>query len=287
MNPFRRSSPREGEILWLSPAPIRRRRSKFPGLIILVAPLALIAVLAIVIVDMAPKSGSRTTRQAAGESETVATIPPRIQAQQSQPLVAAPAPAVRDVRTTPSAPTDSPPRGPAASASSTPPTVVPSIATPLAPIPQRSEPQQTASLFETPVDSGSSMNSSASDAATSTVPQSPPTTDGSAARTGAPVDLTGAFPTSTPAGTDTVDGQDYAVYFDEAAPDEQEARNLLGEVQRKYGAQLAGGRLTYRRVRVGDATLYRVRMSGMSQARASELCASLKANGGGCEVGPR
>jgi hypothetical protein len=257
-------------------------------LIILVAPLALIAVLAIVIVDMAPKSGSRTTRQAAGESETVATIPPRIQAQQqSQPLVAAQAPAVRDVRTTPSAPADSPPRGPAAFASSTPPTVVPSIATPLAPIPQRSEPQQAASLFETPVDSGSSMNSSASDAATSTVPQSPPTTDGSAARTGAPVDLTGAFPTSTPAGTDTVDGQDYAVYFDEAAPDEQEARNLLGEVQRKYGAQLAGGRLTYRRVRVGDATLYRVRMSGMSQARASELCASLKANGGGCEVGPR
>ena len=33
--------------------------------------------------------------------------------------------------------------------------------------------------------------------------------------------------------------------------------------------------------------MYRVRMSGLTQTRASELCDSLKQSGGGCEVGPR
>jgi hypothetical protein len=105
-----------------------------------------------------------------------------------------------------------------------------------------------------------------------------------------PVNLAGAFPAQPPApltGEPTPDAAEFAVYFDEAAPGEPEARSLLGEVQKKYAGQLAGGRLTYRRVRVGDSYMFRVRMSGLSQSRATELCESLKAGGAGCEVGPR
>lgn len=104
------------------------------------------------------------------------------------------------------------------------------------------------------------------------------------------VNLAGAFPAQAPAsatGEPTPDAAEYAVYFDEAAPGEPEARSLLGEVQKKYAGQLAGGRLTYRRVRVGDGYMFRVRLSGLSQSRAAELCGSLKAGGANCEVGPR
>ncbi|MDO9441619.1 MAG: SPOR domain-containing protein [Beijerinckiaceae bacterium] len=241
----------------------------------LVAPLALIAVLTVVIVDMAPKSGVKSARIESQKpaAEAVAVTPPRIPPAQTR---VAEAPTVRNVQTTPSYPTTE------LNARVVTPQSVPPISPPP---PEPAEPQRTASLFDQPPqDITPGVGRTDEPATTSTIPQS---SEDAAQRATPPVNLTGAFPTTTPTGAEAADGQDFAVYFDEAAPDEQEARTLLGEVQKKYGPQLSGGRLTYRRVRVGDATMYRVRMSGLSQARASELCATLKASGGGCEVGPR
>ncbi|MDB5596455.1 MAG: hypothetical protein JWM36_3416 [Hyphomicrobiales bacterium] len=153
-------------------------------------------------------------------------------------------------------------------------TILPS---PVAPAARSPSPPEPAMVTPDPPAVASSIPEDAAPAAVAPVEQKP-------------VNLAGAFPTQTPASTTGepgADGAEYAIYFDEAAPGEPEARSLLGEVQKKYAGQLAGGRLTYRRVRVGDGYMFRVRMSGLSQSRAAEICESLKASGAGCEVGPR
>ncbi len=73
----------------------------------------------------------------------------------------------------------------------------------------------------------------------------------------------------------------FAVQFG-AATTEAEARALANKVASKYGAQLGGHRPTFKMAKVGDKTVYRVRVGGMSKESAAGVCSNVKASGGNC-----
>lgn len=75
----------------------------------------------------------------------------------------------------------------------------------------------------------------------------------------------------------------YAVQFG-AAANEAEAKNLVKTVSAKYGSQLGGSRPTYKSATVGDKTVYRVRVGGLSKDSAVAICGKVKAGGGNCFV---
>ncbi|WP_424362798.1 SPOR domain-containing protein [Methylocystis parvus] len=70
----------------------------------------------------------------------------------------------------------------------------------------------------------------------------------------------------------------YAVQFG-AAGSEEEARNLLKTVSAKYGVKA-----TFKPAKVGDKTVYRVRVAGVSKDSANAICNKVKASGGNCFV---
>jgi hypothetical protein len=70
----------------------------------------------------------------------------------------------------------------------------------------------------------------------------------------------------------------YAVQFG-AAGSEDEARNLLKTVSAKYGVKA-----TFKPAKVGDKTVYRVRVAGVSKDSANAICNKVKASGGNCFV---
>ncbi|KAF2992828.1 SPOR domain-containing protein [Methylocystis sp. MJC1] len=70
----------------------------------------------------------------------------------------------------------------------------------------------------------------------------------------------------------------YAVQFG-AANTEDEARTLLKTVAAKYGV-----RPTFKPAKVGDKTVYRVRVAGVSKESANAICNKVKASGGNCFV---
>ncbi|MDB5649983.1 MAG: hypothetical protein JWL62_1503 [Hyphomicrobiales bacterium] len=249
INPFWRPKQKHEEVQWLSSTAIRQRRSRVPRSIALFAPLVVIALLTVLIVGIAPRSTATPPLL----SSIKPTEAPAAKVAEAEQTRAREANAVRTILPSPVTPGPRP-----------------------APTP---EPQPLSSAPEPMTQSMA-------------VPPDEPTLEDTTSTPPAEqkaVNLSGAFPTPAPAPAtgEPADGSEFAVYFDEAAPGEQEARSLLGDVQKKYAGQLAGGRLTYRRVRVGDSYMYRVRMSGLTQSRATELCEALKAGGGGCEVGPR
>jgi len=75
----------------------------------------------------------------------------------------------------------------------------------------------------------------------------------------------------------------YAVQFGAAAT-EEEARSLMSRVAGKYGSQLGGHRPTFKVAKVGDKTVYRVRVGGVSKESAVSLCERVKTGGGSCFV---
>lgn len=75
----------------------------------------------------------------------------------------------------------------------------------------------------------------------------------------------------------------FAVQFG-AAGSEAEARQLLQTISQKYRAQLGGHRLGYRFAKVGEKSVYRVRVAGMSKEAAVGICEKVKAAGGNCFV---
>ncbi|MFN3892654.1 MAG: SPOR domain-containing protein, partial [Beijerinckiaceae bacterium] len=78
-------------------------------------------------------------------------------------------------------------------------------------------------------------------------------------------------------------GGAYAVQL--AAPgSEAEAKATISRLQQRYGAALAGRQPTVRRATVGDKSVYRVRVVGLSQSDAAGLCDRLKSAGGSCFV---
>jgi hypothetical protein len=68
-----------------------------------------------------------------------------------------------------------------------------------------------------------------------------------------------------------------------AAPgSEAEAHSALVRLTRSYGAELHGYHLKFRQAKVGEKTVYRVRVGGLSHAAAVSLCERLKAKGAAC-----
>jgi electron transfer flavoprotein alpha subunit len=86
-----------------------------------------------------------------------------------------------------------------------------------------------------------------------------------------------------PATTHKIDKGAFAVQFGAAAT-EAEAHALVTKVATKYGAQLGGHRPTFRMAKVGDKTVYRVRVGGMSKESAASVCGNVKSSGGSCFI---
>ena len=70
-----------------------------------------------------------------------------------------------------------------------------------------------------------------------------------------------------------------------AAPGtEEEARQSATRLGRQYGSVLASHHLTCHHATVGDKSVWRVRVGGMSHEEATALCEKLKSSGGSCFV---
>jgi hypothetical protein len=75
----------------------------------------------------------------------------------------------------------------------------------------------------------------------------------------------------------------YAVQL--AAPStEEEARTIQVRLLKKHAAELAGFRTSIRRAVVGDRTVYRVRVGGLTQEEANVLCQKVQSAGSACFV---
>ena len=75
----------------------------------------------------------------------------------------------------------------------------------------------------------------------------------------------------------------YAVQFG-AATSEAEAKALVKTVSAKYGSQLGGAKPGFKSATVGDKTVFRVRVGGLSKDSATAICGKVKAGGGNCFV---
>lgn len=75
----------------------------------------------------------------------------------------------------------------------------------------------------------------------------------------------------------------FAVQFG-AATSEAEAHALVTKVSSKYGAQLGGHHPSFKMAKVGDKTVYRVRIGGISKEAANSVCGKVKSSGGNCFV---
>ena len=96
-----------------------------------------------------------------------------------------------------------------------------------------------------------------------------------------PVEVADASASVTPAATGQ--GGTYGLQL-AAAPTEQEARDLFAKLQKKYSAELGPYRPTIRKADSGDKSVYRLRVSNLSQDQAKQICSQLQASGGSCFV---
>jgi hypothetical protein len=87
----------------------------------------------------------------------------------------------------------------------------------------------------------------------------------------------------TPAGDAAAGTGAFAVQFG-AAGSEDEARKMIQTVSSKFGGQLGGRRPGFRLAKVGEKSVYRVRVAGMSREQAVGVCEKVKAAGGNCFV---
>ena len=58
----------------------------------------------------------------------------------------------------------------------------------------------------------------------------------------------------------------------------------MSRLTQRYGSELSGRKLTFKKATVGDKSVYRVRVSGLSHENATGLCTKLQAKGGNCFV---
>ncbi len=84
-------------------------------------------------------------------------------------------------------------------------------------------------------------------------------------------------------GTHAIEKGGFAVQFG-AATSEAEARALVTKIATKYGSHLGGRRPTFKMAKVGDKTVYRVRVGGISKEAAAKVCSEVKGGGGSCFV---
>jgi len=78
-------------------------------------------------------------------------------------------------------------------------------------------------------------------------------------------------------------GATYSAQF-AATNSEAEARALIKSLSGKYSGSLGGGKPTFKPVKTGDKTVYRVRVGGLSREAADALCLKAKAGGDSCAV---
>ncbi|MGO9134061.1 MAG: SPOR domain-containing protein [Methylovirgula sp.] len=83
--------------------------------------------------------------------------------------------------------------------------------------------------------------------------------------------------------TDSGAGGGFAVQL-AAAPTEAEAQHVMNKLAGTYRAEIGGHKLKFHRAKVGEKTVYRVRVGGMSKTAAVKLCQSLQAKGGTCFI---
>lgn len=69
-----------------------------------------------------------------------------------------------------------------------------------------------------------------------------------------------------------------------AAGSEAEARERMTTFTQKFASQLGGRHLGYKAGESNGKTVWRVRVGGLSQESATELCNQVKAGGGACFV---
>ncbi len=75
----------------------------------------------------------------------------------------------------------------------------------------------------------------------------------------------------------------YAVQL-AAPPSEQEAKATASRLQAKFAGSLGSHRPSIVKATVGDKSIYRVRVNGLSKDDAAKLCSSIQSGGGACFV---
>ncbi len=78
-------------------------------------------------------------------------------------------------------------------------------------------------------------------------------------------------------------GGTYAVQL-AALPSEQEARETSSRLSKKFASELGSHRPSVVKAAVGEKSVYRVRVSGLSKDAATALCGSIQSGGGACFV---
>jgi hypothetical protein len=152
---------------------------------------------------------------------------------------------------------------------------LPGGATPAAPVP----PQRPRVVSTTPAAPAAPARPRPAPAETETgTPQAP-----AAAAPRTPAPRVAAVAPAAPATEETASGGSFAVQL--AAPgSEQEARETISRLQRRFADDLGGRSPSVRRAEVNGKTIYRVRVGNMSRDDATALCERLKGAGGQCFV---
>ena len=88
-------------------------------------------------------------------------------------------------------------------------------------------------------------------------------------------------PAAKPTAPTPATGATYSSQF-AAVNSEAEARALIKTLSGKYGGAPGGGKLTFKPVKTGDKTVYRVRVGGLTKEAAEGLCAKAKTAGDSC-----
>ena len=65
---------------------------------------------------------------------------------------------------------------------------------------------------------------------------------------------------------------------------ESEARAAANSLGAKYASALKGRLPTFVEAKVGEKTIYRVRVGHLTQAAATAMCSAIKGQGGNCFV---
>ncbi len=65
---------------------------------------------------------------------------------------------------------------------------------------------------------------------------------------------------------------------------EAEARAAATRLSAKYASALKGHQASFAQAKVGDKTVYRVRVGHLTEATAKEMCTAIKGQGGSCFV---
>jgi SPOR domain len=99
----------------------------------------------------------------------------------------------------------------------------------------------------------------------------------------APVKTAAINPAAAKPATEAAGAGGYAVQLS-GSPVEAEARAAATRLSAKYASALKGHQASFAQAKVGDKTVYRVRVGHLTEATAKEMCTAIKGQGGSCFV---